>query len=391
MEAEDRESTDSGSFSESPPLSGGDYVAQGAGLGGAVPRVVNMGMNMEKSGTVLHPAAVGGGVVGGGVIDGGSVGGAAVLSGGADVGRGGGNGVLTTVKKKRGRPRKYDAEGNLNPAYLKSPTAIQAAAGFTLSTPPSFEYSSGPKRGRGKHSAPGNNWQIVASLGELFANTAGGDFTPHVVTVHTGEDVAGKILTFAQKGHRGICVLSANGSVSNVTLRQPGLSGGLLTYEGRFEILTLTGSYMVSENGGMKSRVGGLSVSLASPDGRVIGGGVAGLLMAASPIQIVVGSFVPNGFKTQKRKQQGEPRITPTVHCAPATVTAATPISQAPPETRVYPNPPSQFRAQSQGEGDNSLSNKDHPNSASTDTADWNGSDHRHYPDINISVSVEDH
>lgn len=23
--------------------------------------------------------------------------------------------------------------------------------------------------------------------GELFANTAGGDFTPHVVTVHTGE------------------------------------------------------------------------------------------------------------------------------------------------------------------------------------------------------------
>ena len=45
------------------------------------------------------------------------------------------------------------------------------------------------------------------------------------------QDVAGKILTFAQKGHRGICVLSANGSVSNVTLRQPGTSGGLLTYE----------------------------------------------------------------------------------------------------------------------------------------------------------------
>lgn len=56
--------------------------------------------------------------------------------------------------------------------------------------------------------------------------------------------------------------------------------------QGRFEILTLTGSYTVSENGGMKSRTGGLSVSLASPDGRVIGGGVAGLLMAASPIQV---------------------------------------------------------------------------------------------------------
>lgn len=45
------------------------------------------------------------------------------------------------------------------------------------------------------------------------------------------QDVAGKILTFAQKGSRGVCVLSANGCVSNVTIRQPGSSGGLLTYE----------------------------------------------------------------------------------------------------------------------------------------------------------------
>lgn len=63
--------------------------------------------------------------------------------------------------------------------------------------------------------------------------------------------------------------------------------------QGRFEILTLTGSYTIFENGGMKSRAGGLSVSLASPDGRVIGGGVAGLLMAASPIQVKTSSFTP--------------------------------------------------------------------------------------------------
>ncbi|KAI8021439.1 AT-hook motif nuclear-localized protein 1 [Camellia lanceoleosa] len=41
-----------------------------------------------------------------------------------------------------------------------------------------------------------------------------------------------KILSFSQKGPRGICVLSANGTVSNVTIRQPGSSGGVLTYEG---------------------------------------------------------------------------------------------------------------------------------------------------------------
>ncbi|XP_042017462.1 AT-hook motif nuclear-localized protein 7-like [Salvia splendens] len=368
----DRESADSGSLSgnpgfDSPPLSGGDYAAHGgvggpgAGGGGMVSEVV---VSMEKS-----AAAVEMGVV---VID------------------GGGNSDLATVKKKRGRPRKYDADGNLNPAYIKSPTVMQAAAGFTISTPRSYDNSSASKKGRGKHSATGN-WQIYASLGELFANTAGGDFTPHVVTAHTGEDVAGKILTFAQKGDRGVCVLSANGSVSNVTLRQPGMSGGLLTYEGRFEILTLRGSYTVSDNGGMKSRSGGLTVSLASPDGRVIGGGIAGLLMAASPIQIVVGSFVPNGFKMQKQKQQCEPRVAPSVQFPlSTTVTAATPISQAPPQTNVFPNPAPQYL----GEPDNSFCNKEHPNSASTDnnTADWNGSDHRVlYPDINISVSVEEH
>lgn len=45
------------------------------------------------------------------------------------------------------------------------------------------------------------------------------------------QDVASKILSISQKGSRGICVLSANGAVSNVTIRQPGSSGGILTYE----------------------------------------------------------------------------------------------------------------------------------------------------------------
>lgn len=56
--------------------------------------------------------------------------------------------------------------------------------------------------------------------------------------------------------------------------------------QGRFEILSLAGSFTTAENGGMKTRTGGLSVSLAGPDGRVIGGEVTGLLLAASPIQV---------------------------------------------------------------------------------------------------------
>lgn len=49
-----------------------------------------------------------------------------------------------------------------------------------------------------------------------------------------------------------------------------------------------------------------MSVSLASPDGRVVGGGVAGVLIAATPIQVVVGSFLAgtNQQDHQKPKQQ---------------------------------------------------------------------------------------
>lgn len=58
-----------------------------------------------------------------------------------------------------------------------------------------------------------------------------------------------------------------------------------VTLQGRFQILCLSGSYLVSEDGGPRGRTGGVSVSLSSPDGHVVGGGVA-MLIAASPVQV---------------------------------------------------------------------------------------------------------
>lgn len=43
---------------------------------------------------------------------------------------------------------------------------------------------------------------------------------------------------------------------------------------------------MPTEIGVTRSRSGGMSVSLAGPDGRVVGGGLAGLLVAAGPVQV---------------------------------------------------------------------------------------------------------
>lgn len=68
--------------------------------------------------------------------------------------------------------------------------------------------------------------------GEWVINSAGANFTPHVVHVNTEENVAGKIFAFSQKSPRAICILSANGVISNVTIRHPCTSGGMSTYEG---------------------------------------------------------------------------------------------------------------------------------------------------------------
>eukprot|EP00262_Sarcandra_glabra_P004659 TRINITY_DN15836_c0_g1_i1.p1 TRINITY_DN15836_c0_g1~~TRINITY_DN15836_c0_g1_i1.p1 ORF type:complete len:357 (+),score=51.84 TRINITY_DN15836_c0_g1_i1:63-1133(+) len=193
--------------------------------------------------------------------------------------RQGGFGMSEQIKKKRGRPRKYGPDGSMALAL----TPLSSISGYS-NTPSSSDPSL--KRNRGRPPGSGKKQQLDA-LG-----SAGIAFTPHVITVKAGEDVASKIMSFSQQGPRTVCILSANGAICNVTLRQPATSGGTVTYEGRFEIISLSGSFLLTESGGTRSRTGGLSVSLAGSDGRVLGGGVAGMLVAATPVQVIVGSFI---------------------------------------------------------------------------------------------------
>ncbi|CAI9767625.1 unnamed protein product [Fraxinus pennsylvanica] len=204
--------------------------------------------------------------------------------------------LATDMKKKKGRPRKYAPDGS---ALALSPMPISA------SIPLTGDFSAW------KHSTgrPVDSYKKKHKLdferpGEKAAYNGGAGFTPHVITVNAGEDVTMKIISFSQKGSRAICILAANGPISNVTLHQPNSSGGTLTYEGRFEILSLTGSFMPNDNGLTKGRSGGMSVSLAGPDGRVLGGGLAGMLVAAGPVQVVVGSFLPGHHQELKPKKQ---------------------------------------------------------------------------------------
>ncbi|KAK4721946.1 hypothetical protein R3W88_012179 [Solanum pinnatisectum] len=96
-----------------------------------------------------------------------------------------------------------------------------------------------------------------------------------------------------------ICILSATGGICTVALQQSATGGGIATYEGLFFIISLSGSVTLSES----SRTCDLNVMLSMPDHVVFGGYVAGKLTAATPIQVVVSSFIP---KKEKPKSNGD-------------------------------------------------------------------------------------
>lgn len=292
-----------------------------------------------------------------------------------------------TEKKKRGRPRKYGPDGPIKKAL--SPKPISTAA------PPVIDFSTG-KRGKIRpHSAgkleqqqqqqpPPPPPKEMEPLGDWVSSSVGASFMPHIINVNTGEDVTMKVISFSQQGPRAICILSANGVISSVTLRQPDSSGGTLTYEGRFDILSLAGSFIPSESGGIRNRSGGMSVSLSSPDGRVVGGSVAGLLVAASPVQIIVGSFLTGVQQEQKNTKKQKPEnITITI---PTTAAAAVPVpvpASVPAPVPVQAPPP----AAETNEQYSSKQNLSSPSLRGDNWSSYNSSGSRNKPtDINVSL-----
>ncbi|GLT80865.1 hypothetical protein SLA2020_522770 [Shorea laevis] len=186
---------------------------------------------------------------------------------------------LEPQRRKRGRPRKYGtpeqalaAKKTASSSSAKERREQQQALGGVGRSPASGSLSGSSKKSQ------------LAALGN-----AGQGFTPHVIDVAAGEDVYHKIMLFLRQSKREICILSASGAISNASLRQPATSGNI-SYEGRFDIISLSGSYIRTEIG--DQRTGGLSVCLSNSDGQIIGGGIGGPLMAAGPVQVIIGTFV---------------------------------------------------------------------------------------------------
>ncbi|MCD9644848.1 hypothetical protein HAX54_033360, partial [Datura stramonium] len=187
---------------------------------------------------------------------------------------------IEPIKKKRGRPRKYSADANVGLGLFPTPVAqipslvnppdlsVGGISATTSSKKPS-------EKGRERPMGSGKQKQRE-NLGEV-----GFGFTPYLINVNIVEEIG---------------ILSATGVIRKVTLNQ--FAGGdTMSYKGQFVITSLSGSFLLSESNGRRSRTGRLSVSLAGKDGRVFGGIVAGMLTAASPVQVYVVSFIEKGVK----------------------------------------------------------------------------------------------
>jgi len=217
------------------------------------------------------------------------------------------------IKKKRGRPRKdASADGSmpLSPEVQgqkrgrgrppgsgkKQREAQLAASGEAGLAPPIGVIGISEKKGRGR----------PPTTGAAAAGNASPALLPQVISVALGEDVNAKVQSFPLPTTRAMVILSASGTLSTVALKQANAAGGVLSLEGSFDILSLSGSFLSTDGG--RQRFGSLSICLAAPDGRVIGGVVAGALKAATPVQVLVGSFPATAAKPRKPRAPKQPK-----------------------------------------------------------------------------------
>ncbi|KAL3516712.1 hypothetical protein ACH5RR_023614 [Cinchona calisaya] len=139
-------------------------------------------------------------------------------------------------------------------------------------------------RPRGRPPGSKNKQKPPVIITRESANT----LRAHILEVGSGCDVFESIATYARKRQRGICILSGTGTVNNVSLRQPAAAGSVVTLHGRFEILSLSGSFLPPP---APPGATSLTIYLAGGQGQVVGGNVVGALIASGPVIVIAASF----------------------------------------------------------------------------------------------------
>ncbi|KAL6985788.1 AT-hook motif nuclear-localized protein 23 [Sarracenia purpurea var. burkii] len=140
------------------------------------------------------------------------------------------------------------------------------------------------RRPRGRPAGSKNKPKPPVIITRESANT----LRAHILEVTNGCDIFDSVATYARRRQRGICILSGSGMVTNVSLRQPAAAGAIVTLHGRFEILSLTGSFLPPP---APPGATSLTIFSAGGQGQVVGGNVVGELIAAGPVIVIAASF----------------------------------------------------------------------------------------------------
>ncbi|KAL6130407.1 hypothetical protein ACLB2K_068786 [Fragaria x ananassa] len=155
------------------------------------------------------------------------------------------------------------------------------------------------RRSRGRPPGSRNKPKPPVIITRESANT----LRAHILEVSSGCDVFDCVGTYARKRQRGICVLSGSGMVTNVTLRQPAGAGAVVTLHGRFEILSLTGSFLPPP---APPGATSLTIFLAGGQGQVVGGNVVGPLIASGPVIVIASSFTNVAYERLPLEEEEE-------------------------------------------------------------------------------------
>ncbi|KAG1360741.1 AT-hook motif nuclear-localized protein 24 [Cocos nucifera] len=158
----------------------------------------------------------------------------------------------------------------------------------------------------------------------------------HVMEIASGCDITESVATFARRRQRGVCILGGSGTVTNVTLRQPATPGSVVALHGRFEILSLSGSFLPPP---APPAATGLTIYLAGGQGQVVGGSVVGALIASGPVVIMAASF-GNAVYERLPLDEEEPLPVPGPLGSPGLVGQSPPQQQQQPQQQqLLPDP----------------------------------------------------
>ncbi|KAI0526780.1 hypothetical protein KFK09_002371 [Dendrobium nobile] len=118
---------------------------------------------------------------------------------------------------------------------------------------------------------------------------------PVVLELAAGSDILDCVAAFARRRRIGVSILGASGVVSSLALRQPATPSATFTLSGRFDILSLSGSFLPP--GSSAVAAAGFTISVAGTRGEVIGGAVGGPVTAAGTVVVFGASFVAAEFQ----------------------------------------------------------------------------------------------